>query len=199
MGVEEVYEYHREGGKISVFFEKKLDVFLRKARREDVDAISEIYEEIHGLEEKGFLTTGWIRGVYPTKVTARNAVENDEMFVMEKCGEIVAAARINKVQDEVYREGRWQNAAGEDEVMVMHTLVVSPGHSSEGYGKLFAAFYENYAKENNCPYLRIDTNERNSRARKLYGSLGYSEAGVVSCEFNGIKGVNLVLLEKTAE
>jgi ribosomal protein S18 acetylase RimI-like enzyme len=57
-------------------------------------------------------------------------------------------------------------------------------------------FYEKYAKENGCPYLRIDTNERNARARAFYKKIGYKEIGIVPCRFNGIEGVNLVLLEK---
>ena len=47
-----------------------------------------------------------------------------------------------------------------------------------------------------CTELRIDTNQRNTRARKLYKSLGYEEIGIVSCVFNGIPDVQLVCLEK---
>ena len=48
-----------------------------------------------------------------------------------------------------------------------------------------------------CPYLRMDTNEKNAAARRLYARLGYKEIGVVDCEFNGIAGVHLVCLEKS--
>ena len=42
----------------------------------------------------------------------------------------------------------------------------------------------------------MDTKVINSRARALYQRLGYKEIGVVPCVFNGIDGVQLVLLEK---
>ena len=42
----------------------------------------------------------------------------------------------------------------------------------------------------------MDTNEKNAAARRLYARLGYREAGIVPCVFNGIKGVGLVCLEK---
>ena len=42
----------------------------------------------------------------------------------------------------------------------------------------------------------MDTNERNTAARALYRRLGYREADVVPCVFNGLEGVRLVLLEK---
>ena len=51
-------------------------------------------------------------------------------------------------------------------------------------------------RENGCPYLRMDTNARNKTARKLYAGLGYWEAGIMPCVFNGIPGVQLVCLEK---
>ena len=53
-----------------------------------------------------------------------------------------------------------------------------------------------YALENGSPYLRMDTNARNANARALYRKLGYREADIVPCVFNGIEGVQLVLLEK---
>lgn len=84
----------------------------------------------------------------------------------------------------------------EEEVMVLHTLAVSPNVARKGVGSGFVKFYEEYARKKGCSVLRMDTNEQNIIARELYRKLGYLEAGIVPCEFNGIPGVNLVLLEK---
>ena len=73
---------------------------------------------------------------------------------------------------------------------------MDPLCSGRGYGTAFVAYYESYAKNNGCPVLRMDTNEKNAAARRLYARLGYREAGIVPCVFNGIKGVGLVCLEK---
>ncbi|MBQ0005716.1 MAG: GNAT family N-acetyltransferase, partial [Clostridiales bacterium] len=81
---------------------------------------------------------------------------------------------------------------------VLHTLVIDPAAARKGYATQFVDFYENYAREQGAPYLRMDTNERNTRARALYRKLGYEEIGIVPCVFNGIEGVQLVLLEKKA-
>ena len=69
-------------------------------------------------------------------------------------------------------------------------MVVDPDTLGKGYGTAFVDYYEKYALEHNCPYLRMDTNERNSGARKLDKKLGYTEADIVSCVFNGIEGVS---------
>ena len=78
----------------------------------------------------------------------------------------------------------------------LHTLTVSPKAKKRGIGRAFVAFYEDYARKNGCTVLRIDTNERNAVARAFYKKLGFREAGVVPCAFNGIPDVKLVLLEK---
>ena len=41
--------------------------------------------------------------------------------------------------------------------------------------------------------------DENTNARALYKKLGYKEIAIVPTVFNGIKGVNLVLLEKKTE
>ncbi len=45
----------------------------------------------------------------------------------------------------------------------------------------------------------MDTNQKNTAARALYKKLGYREVDIRLCGFNGISGVNLVLLEKKAD
>jgi GNAT superfamily N-acetyltransferase len=169
---------------------------FRKATLEDIDRISGIYEEIHTEIEQGRALTGWVRGIYPTKETAKTSVEKGEMFVLELNGKIVAAAKINRTQEPEYRKIQWKYETDDSCVMVIHTLVVSPAHSGKGLGTEFVGFYEKYALENGCNILRMDTNEKNLPARALYKKLGYSEAGVVPTVFNGIPGVRLVCLEK---
>ena len=80
--------------------------------------------------------------------------------------------------------------------MVLHTLVIAPEYAGQGFGSRFVAFYESYAARHGCTWLRMDTNVRNTAARALYKKMGYTEASVIPCTFNGIEGVDLVCLEK---
>ncbi len=169
---------------------------IRKASFDDIPAICTIYEEIHTAEESGALTIGWARGVYPTEDTANASLHRGDMFVLEEDGEIFGSAIINQIQVDVYADASWNHSAREDQVMVLHTLVISPRGQKRGYGKAFVAFYEDYARQSGCTCLRMDTNQKNTGARKLYAGLGYQEIGIVPCTFNGIEGVGLVLLEK---
>ena len=57
-------------------------------------------------------------------------------------------------------------------------------------------FYEKVAEDWGCEVLRIDTNARNKRARAMYAKLGYVETDIIPTVFNGIRDVDLVLMEK---
>lgn len=169
---------------------------IRKATDKDIDAVASLYEKIHNAEEKGEMTTGWERGVYPLRETAEAALQRNDLFVMEESGKVIGAAIINQIQVDVYDGADWEYEADPSRVMVIHTMLIDPEMKRRGYGTAFLSFYEEYALQNKCPYLRLDTNEKNLVARSLYKALGYKEIGTVPCVFNGIEGVNLVLIEK---
>ena len=169
---------------------------FRQAVPGDLDQIAAIYDAIHTEEESGRATIGWIRAIYPTRQTAAAAIQAGDMYVAEEEGRIVAAAKIDQAQVDVYADGRWTIPAADGQVMVLHTLVVEPSIARGGIGRAFVAFYEDYARRHGCTALRLDTNERNAAARAMYARLGYHECDIVPCDFNGIPGIRLVLLEK---
>ena len=138
---------------------------IRKAKESDIDQIEKIYDHIHDLEESGLITIGWIRGIYPIRKTAEDSLARGDLFVMEDENEVVATAIINQIQVPDYAEAKWKYDVEDNEVMVLHTLIVNPKHRAKGYGKAFVAFYEKYAKKTGCMELRMDTNARNENAR----------------------------------
>ena len=171
-------------------------MIIRKAEARDLDAIESIYNNVLLKEEEGEVIIGWERGIYPRRETAEAALKRNDIFVMEDEGAIVGSGIINKEQVDVYEKANWKYKAKDSEVMVLHTLVIDPDKSGKGYGKKFVEFYEDYARDKGCKYLRMDTNEKNKPARSLYKSLAFDEIDCLSCIFNGLEGVNLILFEK---
>jgi len=170
---------------------------IRLATHNDIEVVTAIYDHIHKMEAEGLVRIGWNPSVYPVRTTAEEAIQRGDLFVFEQEGIIMASAIINRTQVPVYATGQWAFPAADDEVMVLHTLTVDPACGGRGIGREFVAFYEGYALREGCPILRLDTNAVNSIARKMYPSLGYREAGVVPCDFNGIPAIQLVLFEKS--
>ncbi len=170
---------------------------IRKAMLNDLEAVESLDREIHDAKEAGIIPVIWDRGGYPSRATALSALARDDLFVMETNGRIIGSAVINRTQDKVYAGAPWQYEVPDNQVCVLHTLMISPAEFGKGYAGQFLSFYERYALELGCPELRIDTNERNIPARTMYLRRGYRIIGTVPAdEFNGISGVSLVLLEK---
>ena len=126
-------------------------------------------------------------------VSSDDARNSDEPDV---AGQVVGTAILNQLQVDVYADGEWQYPADDSEVMVIHTLIISRKTDLKGLGSDFLAYYEAFALEHGCKYLRLDTNARNAAARAFYKRHGYKEIGIVPTVFNGIPGVDLVLIEK---
>ena len=160
---------------------------IRKGEPRDIAAIAVIYDRILDREERGGASTGWIRGVYPTADTARAALEAGELFVMEREGRVVVAGRINHEQCPQYAAVPWTEPETPDEqVLVLHTLVSDPLVAGHGCGTEFVAFYEQYAREHGCTWLRIDTNARNvSGAEKFIDFLCRGDIAAMNYEYVG--------------
>ena len=169
---------------------------IRKAEMGDIARIEEIYATIHDSEEAGETHVSWVRGVYPTRELALSAMEAGELFVLLDGGVITACAIINQNQFEEYKMAPWRHPAEPHEVMVLHTLAVDRHLSRRGYGKEFLRFYESYAKEQGCKYLRMDTNHLNTPARALYRWYGFTEVGIIPCDIDGIPHMELMCYEK---
>ena len=176
--------------------EGRLGYMIRKAEAHDLDAVTGLYDAIHQAEAEGRLCVGWEKDVYPVRATAQAALVRGDLFVMERHGRIVGSGIINQIQVDVYEGAPWRHTADADQVCVLHTLVIDPVCRGQGLGQAFAAYYEEYARARGWRELRIDTNARNTAARALYRKRGYTEIGIVPTVFNGIPGVQLVLLEK---
>ena len=59
---------------------------IRRAVTADLDAVEAIYDQLHTLEEKKVIRTGWIRHVYPTRATAEAAMALGTLYVLEDEG-----------------------------------------------------------------------------------------------------------------
>lgn len=174
-----------------------MDMNIRKAVIEDVDAVTDIYNKIHILEEAGLVSIGWDSKVYPIRATAEKALLNETLFVMTMDKEVVASAIINQEQPLAYSSMAWRFPAPDDKVGVLHTLEVDPDFGKRGLGKAFVSFFENYCKEQGYAVVRLDTQVKNIRPFNMYLNLEYKLAGICDTPFQNLPyDVELAMFEK---
>ena len=81
-------------------------MIFRPANEQDLPAVAGIYDDIHTAEEKGCVSIGWNRSIYPTVQTARAALARGDLFVAEDGEQVVGAAIINQQQVDIYQKAR---------------------------------------------------------------------------------------------
>lgn len=168
-----------------------------KATEKDIDAIVEIYNLIHKLEEEGKISIGWNKEIYPIKTTAENALSEASLFVMKIGDKVVGSSIINQFQPAGYAEVDWSFPARNDKVGVLHTLVVHPAFVNKGLGKEFVAFFEGYCRSLGYEVVRLDTQTKNIGPFNLYPKLGYRLAAIKDVPFQNLPiTVNLAMFEK---
>lgn len=170
---------------------------IRPACSADLSAVAQIYEEILDQEDQRPVSyTNWQRGKYPTLDTARTALEAGTLFVGEENGTIFAAVNLNGIQLPEYDRIPWQFEARSEQVMVIHTLVISPRFSGRGKAREMVAFCEEEGRRQGKTVMRLDTYEGNHPANAMYPKLGYRFAGHARFLFQGFLDEVLNCYEK---
>lgn len=169
---------------------------IRLATAADIPQTAAIYEEILAHEEATQSYTNWVRGVYPTADTARNALEQGWLYVLEEEGAVRATAILNHVQLPEYKDISWAYPGEGEQVLVIHTLCVPPSQSGRGLARSFVSFSEELARQKGCTAMRLDTYEGNLPAVRLYTKLGWRYAGSAHFLFQGVIPEVLKCFEK---
>ena len=145
---------------------------IRKAILKDVNSIEDTYNEHFQYELNHTAFTVFKKGVYPTKDDAERAIYG-ALFVYEENGTIVGSIIIDKVQPIEYATIPWKEKLSEDEVMVIHLLMVRPSMSGKGIASSLIKFATELAQKNSCRALRLDTGSQNIPALSLYQKNGF--------------------------
>jgi ribosomal protein S18 acetylase RimI-like enzyme len=169
---------------------------IRQAQVSDIDAIAATYKELFDYEDKNGSTTNWRRESYPTKEVPQHYVQLGQMFVFEKDMAILASMLLNHQQGPGYESAAWSYPAKTDEVLVIHTLVVTPSTSHSGLGSQMLDFAEHWGTNHGCRSIRIDTWIDNKPAKAFYLHHGFHIVGKAHVLHWGVIDEDQIFLEK---
>ena len=105
---------------------------IRKATFDDIELIEDTYNEHFKHEMKHGAFTVFKKGIYPTRKDAEKAINVGTLYVYEENNGIAGSMIVDKVQPAEYTKIIWEQTFANDEVMVIHLLMVRPSKAGQG-------------------------------------------------------------------
>lgn len=150
-----------------------MDIRIEHGTYADLDAIEQLYNDLHDALEIGVNHPGWRKDIYPTREDAAAGVEEQNLFVARNGNNIVGSIILNHKPENGYSSAKWQYDGDYSLVLVVHTLAVHPVFSKCGIGMQLMNFAESFGRQNNMKAIRLDVFEKNTPAIQLYERCGY--------------------------
>lgn len=139
----------------------------------DLDAIEQLYNDLHAALQIGVNYPGWRKDIYPTREDAAAGIENQSLFVARYDNLIVGSIILNHTPEKGYSDVKWHCDDDYSQILVVHTLVVHPLFAKQGIGVQLMEFAGRFGCQNNMKAIRLDVYEKNMPAIALYERCGY--------------------------
>jgi len=156
-----------------------MELKFEKGRAQDIDEIGLLYDDLCDYLTEHVNYPGWIKGFYPIRDTAADGVNTGTLFVAKYNEKIVGTVILNAVPETGYESANWAISTDYSDVFVVHTLAVHPDYLKYGVGRFLLESSIDYAKEHGFKALRLDVNDKNEPAIRLYEALGFQHVGTV--------------------
>lgn len=75
---------------------------IEKGIGEDVNELEALYNTLNEYLSGTINYPGWVKGVYPVRETAEEAIQEGNLFVLKKNGLIVGSIILNHKQEAAY-------------------------------------------------------------------------------------------------
>ncbi|MPM44240.1 Mycothiol acetyltransferase [bioreactor metagenome] len=157
-----------------------MELVFEKGRAQDIEEIGRLYDDLCDYLSAHVNYPGWIKGFYPTLDTAAEGVRTDTLFIAKCNDTIVGTVILNGIPETGYESANWAITTTDySDVFVMHTLAVHPDYLKYGVGRFLLQSGIDYAKNHGFRALRLDVNDQNEPAMRLYEALGFQYVGTV--------------------
>ena len=170
---------------------------IRKATFDDIESIEDTYNEHfkHEMEHGAF--TVFKKGIYPTGKDAEKAVDAGALYVYDENSDIAGSMIVDKIHPPEYTKVFREQTFADDEVMVIHLLMVRPSKAGKGIATSLVKYAMELAGNSSCKALRLDTGSQNIPALSLYKKLGFQIVAAASMNVgNAIEHSGHLFLEK---
>ena len=156
---------------------------IRRINKEEIDKVMEVINDA-----KAFLklqSKQWQQG-YPNVNSMMNDINKGNLFGVYENGELTCLAALIIGIEPTYVnmiEGKW-NVEVSNKDLVIHRIAVSEKYRGKGFAKKLMNFAYEYAKENACLSIKVDTHRVNKPMQELLLKHGYNYQGIIDLNRN---------------
>lgn len=152
---------------------------FRKTIKKDVNNVMKIIKQAQDY----FKSQGvdqWQNG-YPNEETIENDIKNDESYVLEKDGEIVATTMLTFNGEPTYDsiQGKWLS---NDKYATIHRVAVDNTHKGKGLSSQIIKYVEKNCLDKGIHSIKVDTHEDNTSMQRLLEKNDFKYCGVIYLE-----------------
>lgn len=152
-----------------------MDVRFRKARKEDINEIIELYKKcVIAMGDAG--NDQWDEE-YPNEEVASQDIKEETLLVALYAGQIVGVVTMNHEMAPEYSGAKWK--VDTKLYQVIHRLAIEPKYHGQGIGRSLMFYAEEQARLLGMKTIRLDTYSRNRSAVIFYEDIGYKARGSI--------------------
>jgi len=148
---------------------------IRKAVRKDIPNLKKITEACarHMIAQGIFQ---W-NEQYPSVAVFQKDIEQENMYVFELDEKLAGCVMLSFHKDNFYDSVQWHTE--DQKQLYVHRLAVHPDFQGNGIAQKMMDFGEDFAQQNGCISVRLDTFSKNPRNNIFYQKRNYQLAGKI--------------------
>lgn len=173
------------------------NIKFKKASIRDIDQIRTLYWRLLDSSPEYGRILQWKKNIYPNDNDWNNYIVNDEMYLILDNINVIGAVAVTNAQSKEYRKIHWRVKANDQEVAVVHLLMILPEY--QGGGAATAALDEiiKLATDKQKRVVRLDAIGTNVPAQKLYEKYGFVNCGTAQEYYESTGETEFVFYEYT--
>lgn len=147
---------------------------IRRGKKKDIHSIMRMVDEtIKIMKEEQ--NDQWDE-TYPLLETFAEDIQNGALYVFEENGTVIGSITIDQNLPEEYNSTsiQWKE---NDKAYTFHRLVVDPSVRGKKIATKLIFYAEDLVKQNEVPYLKIDTYSLNIKAQSLFEKNEFRKVG----------------------